>query len=255
MTNVIDQIADDSSARTDDTNAGDLLNSLVGDGKKFRTVEDLAKSKVESDSFIEQLKRENAEARRALAEAENKLKDSAGLERLVDSLKNNQGKDGSGNQPTPPVSLEDLQKLVRAVTTEEKQKELRSANKSEVDKALIKAKGTPEKAAEFVREQAVKLGLSPTQVRELSETSPAAFITLFGLQVEQDRKPILRPGPALNSEAALREMDSSGKRTYSWYEAKRKEMGAAKFFGDFALQRQKQQDMRAMGAAFYDKEE
>ena len=37
----------------------DPLQELVGEGKKFKSIEDLAKSKVEADRFIDKLKSEN----------------------------------------------------------------------------------------------------------------------------------------------------------------------------------------------------
>ena len=50
---------------TGDTNPSPLAE-LVGDGKKFQTVEDLAKGKQESDAFIVKLQDENAQAIAAL---------------------------------------------------------------------------------------------------------------------------------------------------------------------------------------------
>src|SRR5690606_26975993 len=46
------------------------IDLLVGEDKKYKTVEDLAKSRLEADEFIERLKRENAEMRGTLSEKE-----------------------------------------------------------------------------------------------------------------------------------------------------------------------------------------
>jgi len=46
------------STQTGDQTSKTSLEELVGEGKKFKTVEDLAKGKLEADSFIAQLEGE-----------------------------------------------------------------------------------------------------------------------------------------------------------------------------------------------------
>jgi hypothetical protein len=59
------------------------VSDLVGEDKKFKTVEDLAKGKLEADSYIEQLKEENRIAREKLGELEgSKSKDETVSELL-----------------------------------------------------------------------------------------------------------------------------------------------------------------------------
>jgi len=57
------------------------LTELVGEDKKFKTVDDLAKGKAEADAFIERLLREKREM-------EDKLKEKVILDDLVKRLEN-----------------------------------------------------------------------------------------------------------------------------------------------------------------------
>ena len=43
---------------------GSILDALVGEGKKYANLEELAKGKAEADSFIDKLKDENSDLRK-----------------------------------------------------------------------------------------------------------------------------------------------------------------------------------------------
>lgn len=53
MSNLFDTVSDDEIVTLDDS--VDYVAELVGEGKKFREIKDLAKGKVESDRYIEVL--------------------------------------------------------------------------------------------------------------------------------------------------------------------------------------------------------
>jgi hypothetical protein len=110
-----DLFTDDQTTEHSDKNtpnqgsvAGDTLAELVGEGKKFKTVEDLAKSKVQADQFIEQLKTESAEMRRRLTELEASAGKSRTIEDVLNAVKGAQ--EEGGNQSA--ISTEDILKAI-----------------------------------------------------------------------------------------------------------------------------------------------
>lgn len=241
---VIDEVTNDSSRETIKP-ASDILANLVGEGKKFKSVEDLAAGKAEADAFIEQVKRENAELRQTAQKLEAEKGQQKTLSDILDALK--QGKtEPTGNQP--PVSLEELTKLVKSVTSLERDKETRNTNRNLVDQTLVAKYGDPAKAIEQVKTKAKELGLGPTQIKELSESSPAAFLQLFGATTSGTTTTPATKG-TVNSEA-MNFVPEGGERNMAYYEALRKKMGTQKYFADFNLQRQKSADMGKLGAKF-----
>lgn len=250
-TSVIDNLTSDdgSSQDTNKSASAEVLKELVGEGKKFRTVEELALSKKTTDSFIEQLKRENNDLRKAVEQSEAAAKEQKTLSDILNALeKTAQGGDGSNNQNSA-VSLEELTKLVRSVNSQEREQESRRTNKELVDKALIVKYGEPTKASEAIKNKARELNLRPQQIKDLSELSPEAFLQLFGVT---NTKPVDQAAVKGNvNSAATNLVPDSGERTLSYYEAIRKKMGF-KFFSDFDLQRQMQADMNRLGDKFND---
>src|SRR2546426_10450626 len=66
----------------------DYLAELVGDGKKFKTSQDLARGKFEADQYIEVLKRRQDEMRADYLKISEESKTRATLDDLVKRLEN-----------------------------------------------------------------------------------------------------------------------------------------------------------------------
>lgn len=260
---VIDIIPDNSAetsanASTDSTN--DPVAGLVGEGKKFRDVAALAAGKVESDKFIEQLKREAADLRKELASATEKAASQHTLTEIMEALNRRpdgaNAEDDEGKPPPKQVSLEDISRLVRATNAAEKAADIAKTNRMSVNKKLLElAGGNAETAKTLLANRTTELGLSSDQVRDMSERSPAALIELL-TPAASATNGSHTPGAArsrVNTEALIRSAGDSGERKLSWYTAKRKEMGINKFYNDFQLQAQYQADLRKHGANFLDK--
>jgi hypothetical protein len=154
-------------------NEGDPLNELVGEGKKYKTVEDLARSRLEADQHIGKLEVENAALRQAvLTEV-----DPAEMLRKVQAAK------GSGNavpnqsnqSPVAPLSEERVLELLSA--REENQK--RQQNKAVYDNALAKAFG--EKTAEVLANRLGELGMDKDSLEALAVKNPTAALRILGV--------------------------------------------------------------------------
>lgn len=259
----IDIIPDSSAetsanASTDTTN--DPVAALVGEGKKFRDVAALAAGKVESDKFIEQLKREAADLRKELASVSEKATTQHTLTEIMEALNrrpNDTNEEDDEGKPQPKqVSLEDISRLVRATNAAEKAAEVAKTNRMSVNKKLLElAGGNAETAKTLLATRTTELGLSSDQVREMSERSPAALIELLesGSKATNGSQTSGTVRSRVNTEALIRGAGDSGERKLSWYTAKRKEMGINKFYNDFQLQAQYQADLKKHGANFLDK--
>lgn len=153
---------------------GDILKELVGDGKKFKSVEDLAKGKVEADKFIEQLKREQAELRAELSGKEELLK-QVGKGKASDDGNKSEG----GNQT--PIDKTALEEIVVRVLESKTVGDQRKANLTQSVSKLREVHGDDQAVSKAIQARAAELGYSPKELQEVAEKSPAAFLTIMGV--------------------------------------------------------------------------
>lgn len=154
----------------------------MGEGKKYKTVEELAKAKVHADAFIEQLKTEKAQV----------LEDLKTRAAVEDAIKKLQAPNANGGTADPtgqtPVqtqtseqkanfTLEDVDKLLEQ---KDRQKKIQ-ANLNTVSEAIIKYAGTPEKGQEFLKTRAAELGVTVDKLSDVGKESPSALLKLLGL--------------------------------------------------------------------------
>lgn len=227
------------------------LEDLVGEGKKFKTTEDLAKAKVEADTFIERLQQETATLRDELAKAMTKATANDTLERLMTELANKNNDPGKtipetkpsdqGNQPQA-LTQEDIVKLMEA----------REAAKAEARNLAVAMeqvrKVWGDKLEESLNAKAEELGLDRAQVDAVAKRSPSAFINLLGLNQQTDStRPMARGGQTVTPETPK---FKDGVRNRAFYENKKNEMGVTKFIMDRNLQIQLHKDMARLGDAW-----
>lgn len=159
------------------------LEDLVGEGKKYKDVNELAKAKAHADSFIEQLKREKEEAVSELATR-------AAVEEAIKKL---QGTNANGGTSTPTgtttsqtqttehkatLTLEDVDKLL-----EDRQRKQRAdSNLAVANEAIVKYAGTAEKGREFLATKAKELGIPADKLAEIGKDSPAALLRILGVE-------------------------------------------------------------------------
>lgn len=152
------------------TPATDIVAALVGEGRKYKSVEDLAKAYVNADGFIETLKSENHQLREVATRA--KTLDEV-FERLqhqeqtpVDKQVNSEG----------VIAVSDVAKIVDQTIAEREATKTREANLKKADAALKNVFG--EKAGETFQ----KAADSPEKKKilmDLAAIDPDAFVALF----------------------------------------------------------------------------
>jgi len=158
------------------------LEDLVGEGKKYRDVTELAKAKVHADAFIEQLKAEKAQVL-------EDLKTRTAVEDAIKKLQAPNANGGTGTQTEHTsvqtqsseqkanFTLEDVDKLLEQ---KDRQKKVQ-ANLNTVSDAILRYAGTPEKAKEFLTTRAGELGVTVDKLSDVGKESPTALLKLLGL--------------------------------------------------------------------------
>tara|TARA_R110000787_G_scaffold227545_2_gene335212 strand:+ start:733 stop:1452 length:720 start_codon:yes stop_codon:yes gene_type:complete len=202
-----------NASETTNSEANEISYSseLVGDGKKFKTVGDLEKGKMESDAFIEQLKTENAGLR---SDLDTRMTAADTLEKIREE---NAAKEAVENT-TLSLNSDEVTNLVK--TTIEKRESAKTAeqNVSEVDVKMRALYG--DRAKEVFDEKASSLGLSPEYLKDVASKSPAAFYNVLGLDLKKVAvAPTLSTG-SISTEGGQGPLATEN--SWAWFENMRK---------------------------------
>lgn len=230
----------------------DYLQDLVGDGKKFKTPQDLARGKAEADAFIETLKRQQDELRADYVRVREENVAKAKLEELIDRLQSGQQKD-NGKQPdakeleTKPFDPKELEGLIpREIEKYETQKK-QSENFRIVQDKLTETFGAN---YQTVLNQRIKeLGLTADDINALARKSPNAFFNTLGIA----RAPQSDTGfqsPPRSSQRSDNFAPRTEKRTWSYYQKIKKENPT--LYYSPKITNQMHEDYQSLGTAFED---
>lgn len=154
------------------------VENLVGEGKKFKTIDDLANAKLESDRYIAQLRSELDEAKAQNGRAANLEDQFTQLKEEITQLRAKSQPVETREITTPQLSETDVEALVSKVMTRKEAQRSASENVAEANRKVLEAYGSVEKAKEVVRAKAVELGLSVDALRDTAASSPTAFLRL-----------------------------------------------------------------------------
>lgn len=234
-------------------NQTNVLETLVGEDKKFKTVEDLAKGKLEADKFIQSLIREKETLLAELEKAQNGTDRKKILENLMSNLANqntttdtstttdDQTSNRANNQPAG-LSHDDVVKLL-----EQREREQQQARN--YDQAMTPFKKLyGDKTAEVLAAKAKELGMSVEELESLAKRSPQAFLTVTGTNArDNSTRSMAAHGSSIPPVGTGAD---SSIRNKAWYDAKMKEMGPLNFMRDAKLQVQLHKDMAALGDAW-----
>jgi hypothetical protein len=238
---------------TETTENHSALETLVGEGKKFKTAEDLAKGKVEADAFILTLQNQIKELSDELGIANISAERRTALENLMSTLTNttktpgetkpgNQPQD-PGNQPPKTLSHDDVVKLLE-------ERELNKAaerNKAHAKAQLSKIYG--EKTDEVIAKKASELGITVAELEGLAAKSPQLFLNAVGANArDNSTRPMATHSSAIVTGTV--EGTDPQMRNKAYYDGLRSKMGALKFVNDRDLQIQRHKDMIALGDAW-----
>lgn len=196
------------------------VSELVGPGKKFATVEDLARGKVEADAYIEQLKGETAGLRSDLDQrlSAEELLEQIRTEREAQLAASNQPAQGN---TTPSLGTDDITSLVKATIEQREVMQTASQNLAAADKRMKELYG--EKALEVMNQKASEAGVSVKFLTDIAAKSPKAFYNVLGLeQAKGSSLPNMTRG-SVDPESLGSNRSSGGLSTWADFEKLRKE--------------------------------
>ncbi|KKL96674.1 hypothetical protein LCGC14_1842120 [marine sediment metagenome] len=227
--------------------ADDNLLALVGDGKQYKTTEDLAYAHGKANKFIEQLEDENRGIRQELEVINQRAQEQTTMQELIARMEEATGDRGEAN--ATPLSSDDIVKLVTSHVDNLNESSHRKANRTASNTLLLQHYGdNADKARAHLEQKASELHVSMDTIARLSEQSPRAFAELMGVTKKD------QPESTANLPATERLPESTTDtgtpvRNKAYYTALRKELGIR--YWDTKIQQQLMKDAMRLGEDFY----
>lgn len=174
------------------------FEDLVGDGKKFKDPEALAKGKAAADLYVKFLESERDVMRSSMKEIQETKAASATLAEMIEKVRTAQQIPASSDLPKAkdgeiiPQSMtaEQVAALVAAEVQKTKAIDQAANNANSVYEKLRERFGPNYQTA--LKDQAQSLGLSTEFVNDLARNHPQLFFRTLGLE-EQDKDPFQAP--------------------------------------------------------------
>lgn len=182
---------DGNQTQQTQTNEDWLAKVVEVKGEAFKDPQVLAKSKLESDSYIKQLESQLTDLRTELSKEEAAKKLLAELQsRRQDPNANSVPKQGETNpsDTKPELSEDVIQRLVEETLSKREQANSAQQNAKMVQDQLTQKYGTEAKA--HVEKKAQELGMSFERLSALAAESPSAFMTLIGEPKTEFKAPV-----------------------------------------------------------------
>lgn len=255
MTDLFTAPAPTNAEATLDPNAS-VYEQLVGDGKKFKTNEDIAKAKLESDRFIAQLQnemqglRQELSARQTLEQLMDKIGATAGS--ASTHQEHNQTPDGDvGSTGMKSFTEEDIARLVEQRLSTAEKARVHAANLETVQKALVESFGPD--FVSHLKAKTVELGVTEEYLTAMAKETPKAFLKLVeATGAPRAATPSLFSPPASSGlpSPASKGFSPTGTPKLSYYEELRKKDPSRYWAPD--VQNKMHKDAMALGEAFFD---
>jgi len=200
-----------------------FLEKYVGEGKKFKDVEALAKAYENADTHIPRLEGDLRDTREFIA---SKLDEIAQRQSQTPIGQTDETRSNPTPAPVTPPNAggEDLDTRIKKIL-EQTSAESKAKNNAEfAQDILVERHGSVEAAIEAVQAKARELGVAPSYLRDMAHQSPSALFGLMG--IDPAVKPTSRTTPAPSSDVNPQALSASNPGvkpgTYGYYEQLRK---------------------------------
>lgn len=224
------------------------LEELVGENKKFKDLEALARGKFESDNYIQILERRLDDMREDQLQLRQNSDSRATLEQLIEQVKQlnstNPQADNINQQPT--LKITDVEELVSTRISQHETSKIETENFRTVESKLKDRYGANYK--DILKDQIRDLGLTPEYVNEMARKFPKAIIKTLGLD-EAPRQNTFE-GPPRSNQRTDGFSPKVQKRTWSYYQKMRKENPT--LYNNPQTAKQMQRDFVELGDDFKD---
>lgn len=202
----------------------DYVAELVGPDKKFKTIQDLARGKYESDILIPIQNRRMDDMRTDYLRERELNMSRAKLEEIVDQLSKKQLASNENTQvneaPTekPQINPKDIEDIISRKLKESDLSKRQEENYNIVRNKLKERFGN--NYANVLKTQVEDLRLSDEDVNALARKSPDAFFRLMGLDLKEQKDSY--QAPPKSSQRSDSFAPKVEKRTWSYYQNMRK---------------------------------
>jgi len=214
-----------------------VVDTYVGEGKKYSSVDELAQGYQNADAFIDKLKEENAELRT------QQTKQTTVTE-VLDAIKTEQKSTNGSSDDLSTISEDEVAKIAQQTYDQQKQFEGAKSNILKADKMLKDIYG--DKAQDIMNSKGSELGLGPDTLQDLAAKSPTAFINLVAGNQKSANETAPTTG-SVNSDslANVNQQTIAQKGTYTWYQELKKNNPS--LYNSSSVQNQMMEDARTMG--------
>lgn len=241
------------------------MEELVGEGRKYKTQDDLAKGAYHSQIHIQRLEaeqqalREDLAKRLTLEEAVAKMtertKELSTLDgnnqskddNLVPLTDSGSGRDNEANQHEG-LSQEEILQLVQSQIEQREQSRTKETNLSKVQSELQKVWGN--NYVNTLNNKAQELGVGQDFLDKLASEHPKAFLELVGAKQSPSKPP---PTPPVSSQntSPLTGTHTGNTRNQAYYSKMRKDN--PNLYWDAKTQMQMHEDASSLGEGFYNR--
>ena len=209
---------------SEDHSGSTALEQLVGEGKKYKSVEELAEAYANADNHITELRTDLQSTREFISEELKKLAEQRKLEPPVPPA-NETGSNPLTPAPVAPPNKDEVEDLDTRIAKALENRETLNrfqTNANTVQEILVERLGGVTEAAQAVIKRAGELGLDPSEMKELAAKSPKAFLATMG--ITDGEKPMSSSTPAPRSDVNPLMVNSGGPRanSYAYFEQIRK---------------------------------
>lgn len=227
---------------------------LVGEGRKFRTNEDLAKGKAESDRYVRVLEQQKDEIRNMYLNLKEQVDGRTKLEDLIDRIEKgkSQTPDDShtpeDREKTPTFDPSQLKGMI-AQELQEAEVQKRSANNyAQVQKTLRDRFGT--RVNEVLKDKMDTLMIDDAYMVSTAKRSPQAFYSLMGISEQAEQPQTMFQAPPRTTQRPTFAPQNEGAKTLAYYEKLKQTNPQAYLDPKIAVQMDK--DAQALGVDFFD---
>lgn len=223
---------------------------MVGDQKKFRSPEELARGKYESDLYIKTLEKRLDEMRADYLQAREENMAKAKLEDLIDQISKRQESPSSYEPPAKedkmPFDPNQIESLVETHIGKYETQRQEQANFNMVKEKLKERYGI--RYQDHLKEHIDDLGLTQDYVNDLAKKSPKALLKTLGLDEAPQRDPF--QAPVRSSQRTDSFAPKTLQRTWSYYQNLKKT--DPKLYSNPKTTIQMHKDYAELGAKFED---
>lgn len=236
----------------DNNNTNNALESLVGEGKKFKDLDALARAKLESDDYIKTLETKLDELKEDFLKQREEINAGKTLQEMLDQAQLTRQQDStretpplnSNDTPKPPaLDAKQLELLVTSKIQEHESTRQQTENYNTVLSQVREHYG--ENYQSVLEQQMDELGLTRDLVNNLARNHPKALLKTLGIDGPKTREGFQAPPRSMVFAPKGEE-----KRTWSYYQKIRKENPDLYYSPKLTAQRHA--DRIALGDSFKD---